>query len=49
LGTTATYSWLDNSKIMDINTTDDYSSQLFDLNPSIVATAQSTTFNFTSR
>jgi hypothetical protein len=49
LGTTASYTWLDNSKIMDINTTDDYSSQSFELNPAIVATTQSATFTFTSR
>jgi hypothetical protein len=49
LGSMALYSWADNGKIMDINSTDDFCTQFFDVNPSILGITQSTTFNFTSR
>jgi hypothetical protein len=49
LGSTAPYSWADNGKIMDINSTDDFSTQFFDVNPAVMGITQSETFNFTSR
>jgi len=49
LGTTTPYNW-NVSKTMNIANTDSYCSQLFDLNPAILATTQSLTTNtFTSK
>lgn len=48
LGQTAGYTWYDN-KTLDLNSTDDYCSQLADLNPSILGNGQSTQFMFTSK
>lgn len=48
LGSNNMYSWVV-SKTMDINSVDDYSSQYFDLNPSVVATSTSTSNTFTSK
>lgn len=49
LGSTAPYSWADNGKIMDMNSTDDFSTQFFDVNPAVMGITQSETFHFTSR
>jgi len=49
LGSNAGYSWDDNGKIMDINSTDDFTNQFFDVNPSVMGITQSAAFNFTSR
>ncbi len=48
LGSGNTYSWVV-GKTMDISSVDDYSSQFFDLNPSVVATTVSTQNTFTAR
>ncbi len=48
LGSGNGYSWVV-SKTMDINSVDDYSSQFFDLNPSVVATSVSTQNTFTAK
>jgi len=49
LGSNAPYTWADDGKLMDINSTDDFSTQFFDVNPSILGITQSTVFNFTSK
>lgn len=48
LGSGNQYSWVV-GKTMDISSVDDYSSQFFDLNPTVVATSVSTQFNFTAK
>lgn len=47
-GSSIMYTWYD-TKSLDINSTDVYSTQLADLNPAILGSAQSATFSFTSR
>jgi len=49
LGTTAQFTWSDDAKTMDVNSTDDICTQFGDLNPSIMATTQSASLNFTSK
>ena len=43
MGSAVNYSWVV-SKTMDLNSTDDFASQFFDLNPAVVATTVSTSF-----
>jgi hypothetical protein len=48
LGSGAPYSWSD-LKTRDVNSTNDFSSQFFELNPAVLSTTLSTSFTFTSR